>query len=298
VTAIPPLLALDVPELVASGLATGAIYAMVGVGFVLIYSVTGVINFAQGEYVMVGALTATSLAAGGVPLLAVLPLATGAAVAVGALAERLTIAPARRASVETLIIITIGVSIALRGLALLIWGVTPRRYSPFSGGPPVDVLGFTFSRQSLWIIAAALAVAALLWAFLYRTVPGKAMRACAMNPDAARLHGISPSRMSLYAFALAAAIAGFGGFVLVPITTAQYDMGLFLAINGFTAAVIGGLGSPLGAVLGGFLLGVLEALGAGVVSSNYESVIAFVFLFLVLVVRPQGLLAVGGLKRV
>jgi branched-chain amino acid transport system permease protein len=285
------LLAVDVVPLLASGLATGAIYAMVGVGFVLIYNVTGIINFAQGEYVMVGALSATSLVAAGLPLVAVLAGAVAATVAVGALAERLTIAPAREASVLTLIIITVGVSITLRGAALLIWGVEPRSYDPFTGGPPVDVLGLAFSRQSLWIIGSALVVAALLWAFLQRTVPGKAMRACAMDRDAARLQGISPSRMSLYAFALAAAVAGAAGFVFVPVTNADYEMGLFLAINGFTAAVVGGLISPLGAVVGGFLLGALEALATGLVSSSYESIVAFVLLFGVLVVRPQGIVA-------
>lgn len=290
--------AIDVSALVASGLATGAIYAMVGVGFVLIYNVTGIINFAQGEFVTLGALFATTMLLTGLPLVAVLPLAVLFPLIVGVLVERMTIAPARDRPILTLIIITIGVSITLRGLALLVWGVNPRRYEPFTAGPPVDLLGFPFARQSLWIIAFALIVAALLWLFFERTMVGKAMRACAMNSAAARLQGISPSRMSLYAFGLAAAIAGAAGFVFVPITNAQYDMGLFLAINGFTAAVIGGLISPLGAVLGGFLLGVLEALATGFVSSSYEAIIAFVFLFVVLVVRPQGLLVLGGTRRV
>jgi branched-chain amino acid transport system permease protein len=285
------LLAVDVVPLLASGLATGAIYAMVGVGFVLIHNVTGVINFAQGEYVTVGALSATSLVTTGVPLLIACAGAVAVTVAVGGLAERLTIAPARGASVLTLIIITVGVSITLRGIALLIWGVNPRSYDPFTAGPPVELLGLAFSRQSLWIIGVALAVAALLWLFLERTVPGKAMRACAMDADAARLQGISPSRMSLYAFALAAAVAGVAGVVFVPVTHAHYEMGLFLAVNGFTAAVIGGLASPLGAVAGGFLLGALEALAAGLVSSSYESIVAFALLFIVLVARPRGVIA-------
>jgi branched-chain amino acid transport system permease protein len=288
---VTPPLAVDVVPLLASGLATGAIYAMVGVGFVLIHNVTGVINFAQGEYVMVGALSASSLVATDVPLVLACACAVAVTVAVGGVAERLTIAPARGASVLTLIIITVGVSITLRGLALLIWGVNPRSYDPFTAGPPVEVLGLAFSRQSLWIIGVALAITALLWLFLERTVPGKAMRACAMDPDAARLQGISPSRMSLYAFALAAAVAGAAGVVFVPVTHAHYEMGLFLAVNGFTAAVVGGLMSPLAAVAGGFLLGALEALAAGIVSSSYESVIAFLILFVVLVARPEGVIA-------
>ena len=285
------LLAVDVLPLLASGLATGAIYALVGIGFVLIHSVTGVINFAQGEFVMVGALSATTLVATGAPLALAFTGAVALTAAVGAIAERLTIAPARGASLLTLIIITVGVSVTLRGLALLIWGVDPRSYDPFTAGPPVDMLGLAFSRQSLWIIGVSLVVAGLLWLYLERTVAGKAMRACAMDPDAARLQGVSPSRMSLYAFALAAAVAGAAGVVFVPVTHAHYEMGLFLAVNGFTAAVVGGLVSPLAAVAGGFLLGALEALAAGLVSSSYESVIAFVVLFAVLVARPRGVIA-------
>jgi branched-chain amino acid transport system permease protein len=281
---------MDVMPLLASGLATGAIYAMVGVGFVLIHDVTGIINFAQGELVMVGALSATSLVATGLPLAVACAGAVAVTAVVGALAERLTIAPARGAPVLTLIIITVGVSITLRGAALLVWGADPRSYEAFTPGAPVDVLGVSFSRQSLWIIGLAVAAAAALWLFLHRTTAGKAMRACAMNRDAARLQGISPSRMSLAAFALAAAIAGVAGVAFVPVTTAQYDMGLFLAVNGFTAAVVGGLASPLGAVAGGFVLGAAEALATGFVSSSYESIVAFVVLFALLVLRPQGLL--------
>jgi branched-chain amino acid transport system permease protein len=282
------VLAVEVVPLLASGLSTGAIYAMVGVGFVLIHNVTGVINLAQGEFVTVGALSATSLVATGAPLVLAFAGAVAVTATVGAFAERLAIAPARGAPVITLIIITLGISITLRGLALLIWGVDPRGYEPFTAGPPVGVLGLEFSRQSLWIIGFALGAAALLWAFLERTVPGRAMRACAMDRDAARLQGISPSRMSLYAFALAAGVAGAAGVVFVPVTHADYEMGLFLAVNGFTAAVVGGLVSPLGAVIGGFLLGALEALAAGLVSSSYESIVAFALLFVLLVARPQG----------
>jgi branched-chain amino acid transport system permease protein len=255
------------------------------------------VNFAQGEFVMLGALSAASLAAADVPLALAGAAAIALTVLAGAAAERLAIAPARGAPALTLIIITVGVSITLRGLALLIWGVNPRSYDPFTAGPPVDLGGFAFGRQSLWIIAFALAAAALLALFLARTVPGKAMRACAMDREAARLQGISPGRMSLYAFALGAAVAGAAGFVFVPVTNAQYDMGLFLSINGFSAAVVGGLASPLGAVAGGFLLGALEALAAGLVSSSHEAIIAFALLFVVLVARPQGIAGAVAARR-
>lgn len=288
----------ELAPLLATGLTLGAIYAVVGAGFVLIYNVTGIINFAQGEFLMLGALTATTLIAGGTPVPLALLGGTALAASAGLLVERGAIRSARGASVETLILITIGVSFAIRGIALLVWGSSPRRFAPFSAGPPLDVLGAAVPRQSIWVIGFTLLVAALLWLHFTRTVAGKAMRACAMNPDAARLQGISPSRMSAYAFALATGLAGAAGVVLVPITTASYDMGLSLALKGFTAAVIGGLVSPVGAIAGGLMLGVAEAGAARYISSGLKDAIAFGVLFAVLVLRPQGLLAGAAGNRV
>lgn len=282
---------IDILQTSVTGVTLGAMYAMVGVAFVLVYNVTGVINFATGEYVMIGAMVAVSLTALEVPLIVAFIAAVAAAALVGSAAQRLTIHPARHASVLTLILITIGTSIALQGAALLLWGVRPRRYGPFSAGPPFDVLGVAVSRQSLWVLGFAVVVAVGLWWFLSRTIVGKAMRACEMNPEAARLQGISTTRMSLYAFLLATAIAGGAGMVLVPLTSAFYNMGLPLALKGFIAAVVGGLISPLGAILGGVLLGVTEAFAARYVTSGLKDAIAFGLLFLVLVVRPHGLLA-------
>lgn len=288
----------QIVQLVGGGVTLGAIYAMVGVGFVIINNVTGIINFAQGEYLMVGALSAATMVAAGVPLLVAFVAATLLAALLGGVAERVTVNLARGASIETLILITIGTSIAASGLALLVWGVNPRRYGPFTEGPPVDVLGASVSRQSFWVLAFAAVVAVGLWWFFQHTLTGKAMRACAMDPDAARLQAISPSRMSLSAFVLSTGIAGAAGVVLVPITSASYNMGLPLALKGFTAAVIGGLFSPLGAIVGGFLLGVAEQLASGLLASGLKDGIAFAVLFLVLIARPQGLLGGRELTRV
>jgi branched-chain amino acid transport system permease protein len=288
----------EILQPLASGLTLGAMYAMVAVAFVLVYNVTGVINFATGEYLMIGAMTATTLVAAGLPLLAVFVLGTLAAAAVGAVLERVTIFPARRASILTLILITIGLSIALQGAGLLTWGVNPRRFASFSDGPPFQVLGAGISRQSMWVFAFTLVVAVGLWWFLTRTVLGKAMRACEMNPEAARLQGISSSRMSLYAFSLATGLAGAAGVMLVPLTSASYNMGLPLALKGFIAAVIGGLVSPLGAIAGGLLLGVAEATASTFVSSGLKDAIAFGLLFLVIVARPEGLFGRGQGTRV
>lgn len=288
----------ELAQLVVLGVTLGAIYAMVGVGFVIINNVTGIINFAQGEYLMVGAMTATTLTLAGVPLPLVFLIATALTALLGALLERLTIRLAGGASIATLILITIGTSITMSGLALLIWGVNPRRYAPFMSGPPVRFAGSAISRQSLWVLAFVAVVSLALWWFFSRSVVGKAMRACAMNPLAARLQGISPPRMSTGAFALSTGIAGAAGVVLVPITSASYDMGLPLALKGFTAAVIGGLASPLGAIAGGFLLGIAESLASGYITSGLKDGLAFAVLFVVLIVRPQGLLGGVALERV
>lgn len=286
----------EAAQFVVTGLGQGAIYAMIGVGFVLIYNVTGIINFAQGEYLVIGALSATTLVAAGLPLPIAFVAATLLAAMAGGLSERLTIATARKASLETKIIITIGLAIVLQGLALLIWGVDSRRLAPFTAGPPVEVLSVSISRQILWVAAFAVTVAIMLGWFLTRTILGKAMRACAMNPEAARLQGISPSNMSLAAFMLSTGIAGAAGVMLVPITSASYDMGLFLALKGFTAAAIGGMVSPPGAIAGGLLLGAAESLAAGYVSSGLKDAIAFTVLLVVLVARPSGILSSAKVK--
>lgn len=285
-------------QLVTLGVTLGAIYAMVGVGFVIINNVTGIINFAQGEYVMIGAMTATTLVAMGIPLPLVFLAGTVVAAALGGVTERLTIHLARDASIETKILITIGTAIAISGTGLLIWGVNPRRYAPFTAGPPVRFLGASVSRQSFWIMVFAVVVAVGLWWFFARTALGKAMRACAMNREAARLQGISPTRMSLASFVLSTGIAGAAGVVLVPITSAHYAMGLPLALKGFTAAVIGGLYSPLGAIAGGFALGLAESLASGYITSGLKDGLAFAVLFGVLILRPEGILGRGAVSRV
>jgi len=278
-------------QFVASGVGQGAIYGLVGVGFVIIYNVTGIINFAQGHYLMLSALAAVSLREAGLPAVPALLLAIVAGALAGVATDRLVINPARRHSTLTLIILTVGVAIAVEGLALLIWGVNPRRYAPFTAGPPLEVGGAALSRQTLWVLAVTVAMALALWWFFQRTVVGKAMQACAMNRDAARLQAINPAQMSLYAFTMAAAVAGVAGVVLVPITSAYYDMGVPFGLKGFTAAVIGGLVSPFGALAGGLLLGVAEAVAVGYVSSAMAEGVAFAVLALILVLRPEGLLA-------
>lgn len=285
-------------QFLAAGLTAGAIYALVALGFSIVYNASHAINFAQGEFVMVGGMAAVTLVAGGLPLWAAVPLAVAAAGLVGVLVERLAIEPAREAGTTTLIIITIGVALFLRGLAQVVWGKALHPLPPFSGSAPIALGGATIVPQSLWVLGgAAGAVLALHW-FYDRTLFGKAMRATAHNPLAARLMGIPTRGVMRVSFALAAMLGALGGVLTAPITFTSYDVGIMLGLKGFAAAMLGGLGSFGGAVAGGLLLGLVEGLGAGFVSSSYKDAIAFVVILVVLFFLPGGLFRARAGDRV
>jgi branched-chain amino acid transport system permease protein len=281
-------LAEQLAQYAASGLVVGGVYALIGLGFVIVYGVTRIINFAQGEFVMLGALLMVTLQQAGLGVAPALLLAVAAVAALGGLLERVAIHPLAGAPALAVLILTIGASIALRGAALAVWGTDPAALPAFSPGPPFRVLGATVVRQGLWVLAVAVAVFAGLWFFFTRTYAGSAVRACAVNRRAARLMGIRVDRMFFLAFALSGALGAVAGAVIAPITYATYDMGLMLGLKGFVAAALGGLVSPPGAILGGFLLGLLESFSAGLLSSAYKDAVAFVVLIALLLVQVAG----------
>lgn len=292
--------AVQYTQFILDGLRGGAIYAMIAMGFVIVYNVTGVINFAQGAFVMLGAMLAVTFYEIEMPLPTALRLiisvilAIGGTTIIGLLVERLTIHPARFSSPLTLIIITVGVFISLQGVALLVWGPDAHIYPSFTTLGMADkvfrVNGVVIKAQGFWIWGITTVVLILLAFFFEKTLIGKAMRACAINQRAARLVGIRFDRMSLLAFGMAAALGALGGVIVAPLLRPSFDIGLNLGLKGFVAAIIGGLGSPLGAVLGGLLLGLLENVTAGVTKSGMRDIYAFVLLILTLLFRPQGLL--------
>jgi len=285
-------------QFVAGGLTAGAIYALVALGFSIVFNASGAINFAQGEFVMIGGMSAVALLATGLPLPLAVLLALAAAVFVGLLLEKLAVEPARQAGTVTLIIITIGASLFLRGLAQLVWDKRIHALPAFSGEQPIALGGATVLPQSLWVLGVtALAVLALSW-FFGRTLFGKAMLATSYNPLAARLMGIQTRTVLLVSFGLAALLGALGGVLTAPITFTSYDSGVMLGLKGFSAAMLGGLGSFAGAVLGGLLLGLLEGLSAGFVSSAYKDALAFLVILLVLFVLPGGLLGARRIERV
>jgi branched-chain amino acid transport system permease protein len=281
-----------------SGLTVGAVYAMVALGFTLIYNASDVVNFAQGEFVMIGGMATVFIAAAGVPLPLAAVLAVLAAVAVGLLLHALAIEPARGASAVTLIIITIGASIFLRGVAQVLFDKQAHKIPSFSGDAPIQLGGAAIQPQSLWVLGGAIAVFLALYLFLDRTMLGKAVLATAANRLAARLVGIDTRLIMALAFGASAAIGAIAGILITPITLTSYDTGILLALKGFAGAMLGGMGSPLGAILGGLLLGLFEAFSAGYLSSTYKDAVAFLTILAVLFVMPSGLFGQHSVERV
>lgn len=282
-----------------TGVTVGSIYALIGMGFNIIYNSTEIINFAQGEFVMLGGLLTIS----GMQLLH-LPVPFAAIFAiigvslVGITLDRAAIRPLKDASPITLIIITIGASIFIRGVSSLTWGKEPYTIPAFSGEEPIPFFGAVIQPQSVWVMGVTLVVVMLLRQFFGRTLTGKAMMASAVQPRAAKLVGIDSSYMVLLSFALSGAVGAAAGIVIGPISMVQYDMGVMLGLKGFCAAIIGGIGHPWGVVFGGIILGIVESLGAGLISSGYKDAIAFVILLLMLFLRPQGILGKSKGDRV
>lgn len=286
-------------QYVLSGLATGGIYALIGIGFSIIYSATGIINFAQGEFVMLGGMiTVFLLNVTQLPLWAAIPLAILVTTVCGLLFERLAIRPLRKPTPISLVIITIGGSILIRGIAMLIWGKDTHAMSPFSGEEPIDIGGATILPQHLWILAITIITIFVNKFFFSYTISGKAMRACSYNRRAASLVGIDVRRMVLLSFIISAAMGSLAGVIIAPLTMTAFDVGIMLGLKGFCAAIIGGMSSGLATVLGGLILGVLESLGAGLVSSGYKDAITFVILLLILFIRPQGIFRKAETERV
>ncbi len=279
-------------QYILSGLSNGAIYALIGFGFAVIYNATGIINFAQGEFVMLGGmLTVFFLTVLQMPLAPAILLAIAVSTAAGVTFERLAIRPLRNAEPLRLIIITIGASIFIRGVAMLLWGKDTHALPAFSGQEPLAVAGATILPQHLWIFGVTILIILASRLFFNHTIMGKAMRACSYNPQAAGLVGISVKNMVMLSFMVSAAIGSLAGIIIAPLTMTSYDVGIMLGLKGFCAVIIGGMSSGLGTVMGGLLLGLLESLGAGFISASYKDAIAFIILLLILFIRPEGLFA-------
>ena len=272
-------------QFVLSGATSGAIYTLVAVGIVLCASATNVINFAQGEFVMLGGLVGASLALAGVPI----PLAILAAAAMGAviaaLQERLTVNPVRKAAAFIQITVTLGVAVCIRGMALLVWGKDPYGMSGFSGNGVVEFAGVYIPTQAFWVwIAAAILIGGTFW-FLARTRTGRAIRAVSINPTAARLMGVNTTMVSLIVFAVGGAMGGLAGVFIAPISTVSWETGLEYSVKGFTAAIIGGLKNPGRTALVAMAIGITESLATAYISSGSKDIVTYGALLVYLLVR-------------
>jgi branched-chain amino acid transport system permease protein len=281
-----------------SGLTVGAVYALVALGFTLIYNASDVVNFAQGEFVMLGGMSTVFLAFAGFPVPLAALMAVISTVAIGLMLYYLAIEPARGASAVTLIMITIGASIFLRGTAQIVFDKRFHSLPHLFGTEPIRLGGAAILPQSLVVLAGSAIIVGLLWLFIDRTLLGKAVIATAANRLAARLVGINTRRIVGLSFAVSAAIGAIAGILVTPITLTNYDVGTLLALKGFAAAMLGGIGSALGAVVGGLVLGMLEAFSAGYISSKYKDAVAFLVILIVLFGMPQGLFGRGKVERV
>jgi len=273
-----------------NGVVIGSIYALIALGFNVIYSTTGIINFAQGEFVMIGGMTA-AWAHLGLKLAMPLAILTGVVVSgiVGLVCYHIGIRPAKGASPVTYIIITIAISIILKAAASFVWGTDAQTLPKIVEGTQ-RIGGGTVDWHSLLVIPIAGVCMALLTLFFRYTRVGLNMRACAESKEGARLCGISVVSASAMSFGLSAALAGIGGVMITPILSMQVDAGTMIGLKGFSAAILGGLGNPVGCVVGGLLIGVVEQFIC-YFSSGYKDIIALVIVVALLLIRPRGLLS-------
>ncbi len=269
-----------------TGVTVGFVYALVGLGFSVIYNSSSIINFAQGEFLMAGGMIS-------VFLLPHFPYPVSAILAVlitsllGVLLWKL-IDLSKSSSQVALIILTLGYSIALRGLAEVVFDKELHTLPPIKSGS-IEIFGAVVSYQALIIISVSIFIVVLLWLFFEKTLLGKAVRAVSIDRDSAKLMGISIKMVLAINFAIASAIAGVGGILLTPITSTNYEVGIMLGLKGFAASIIGGLSNPFGAVVGGVILGVVESLVAGYISSEYKDAVAFLIMLGILFFHPSGL---------
>lgn len=272
-------------ELLLPGLTTGCVYALVALGFVLTANVAGVVNFAQGEYVMLGGMSTAWLYGEGVPLWFAIPLATLLCAAIGAAQERLTLAPVRHTPQFIRVTITLGVAVILRGIALIAFGKDPLGLPGFSGDGAFEIYGAILPVQSLWVWGATATLLAATFWFLKYTDVGRAVRACSINLQAARLMGVNAERLTLFVFAVAGGTGALAGIVVTPIVLATWDAGISYGLKGFIGAIIANLRSPTIAVIGGLGIGVIESLSAGYISSGLKDAVVYGVLIAYLLVR-------------
>ena len=281
----------DILQAIFAALPVGCMYALVALGVALIFNATNIINFAQGEFVMLGGMTMVTLY-GELkwPLYLAIPATIAITTVIGMALMKVSYRPGKSTSLISVLIITIGASLFISGSALHVWDGDIHRFPPFSGDAPLRLLGATIVPQSLWIIGLTFLVVIVLIIYFQFTIYGKAMKACSLDRTAAGLLGIRVKSMVLLSFAMSAALGCLGGIIITPLTMIDYSGGMLLAIKGFSAAMLGGMGSFVGAVIGGFVFSFLESFGATFVSSALKELVTFIVIINVLLFMPRGIM--------
>ena len=279
-------------QFLIGGLSLGCIYGLVGIGYSVLYNSSGIINFAQGGFVMLGGmLTYILYTLVGVPLVFAMLAAIVLVSLLGLVIEWTVIRRLRdrNASVFIMILATLACQILIENATLHLVDDKPHSIPYFTPGPPLQFFGAAIGLQTLWIVGVSLLLVFLLGLLYSRTSFGRAMRACAINPDVARILGIKVERMVAAGFVLSAGLGAIGGILITPTQYTAFHVGIPFAVSGFIAAIIGGLGNPLGAFIGGIALGVLQSVGVVFIDAGYKNVVAFSILLILLFLRPQGL---------
>jgi branched-chain amino acid transport system permease protein len=277
-------------QVALSGVATGAIYGLIAVGYSLTFMTTKVLNFALGMWVMIGGMLTYSLIVRmGLSPLVVLPMVTGSLFALGVVAERISVYPFLRAGSDVWVMSTLAVGLLFIDFAELIWGRSPTPVPSYVGSQPLRMGPIVMLPQQILILGTAILLFLVLEYFYRRTLLGKAFRAVAHSAETASLMGINSRLIQLTSYAVAAALAGIAGFMVVPMTLAEPQLGTVLGLKAFAIAIIAGLGAPGGILLSGLGYGALEGLISGYLNTGLRDILGFSLMILVLFIRPEGL---------
>lgn len=282
---------------IINGLGVGLIYGLVGIGFCVIYNASGIVNFAQGVFVMLGGMIChTLLTRFGLPMLVAAILTVPLVAFIGVVIDALVIRPMwnKHAALFSIILATLATQVMIERITILTLGDQPRTFDEFTLGGPLKIGSIAISYQLFWILGCGALMVAALWLFFTKTKQGRALRACSQNPEAAALLGIPVHQMLILSFALSAALGAVAGILVTPTQVTVYNIGSPFGVNGFIAAIIGGFGNAAGALAGGILLGLLQAIAIVLFGAGFKNVAALSTLLLVLFIFPSGIFA--GLK--
>lgn len=276
---------------ILNGLTMGSIYALLGIGVTMVFKSLGMMNVAHGDMMMLGAFIALEIFKTGLPLWLVIPLGVILIAALGLAMERFIYRKVDFGIMLNLMIATIGMQIILRNTALVIWGVEPKPFPAIFSQNPIKLGAFVIPVQSVGIILVSIALVILLQLFYHKTRAGKSMTVAAADPQAAQMLGINVSKTRFLTFGISSAFAAIAGILIAPMYFVSSNMGAVVGVKAFSAAVVGGFGNIAGAFYGGIILGIVESIGGGYISSAYKDVLSFLVMILVLYFKPSGLFA-------